>query len=60
MLFTGSTDGTAKVWNMEFEKGKKGLDAFPGFTEDKLLVTLEEKRVFSKIDKQIYFRNVRL
>jgi WD40 repeat protein len=42
-LLTGSIDGTAKIWNMEsVNKCKK-----EGFelSDDKLVVTLEEKRV---------------
>lgn len=55
---TGSTDGSLKIWKTESEKTKKGQDSLLGLTDDRLLGSLEEKRIFNKIDGQIFFRNV--
>lgn len=40
MLFVGSDDGTAKIWKIE--KGKA-----PNLSDDKVLITFEEKRTYS-------------
>ena len=45
---TGSTDGTARIWNMEMEKLKKGdsQNSQKSFTlnDERLKVTIDEKR----------------
>ncbi|CDW76602.1 UNKNOWN [Stylonychia lemnae] len=56
-LFTGSVDGTAKIWNIEQEKGKKITDQQLLLTDSRLLVTMEEKRIFGSKDKHIFFQN---
>lgn len=51
MLFVGSDDGTAKIWKIE--KGK-----VPNLSDEKVLITFEEKRTYSQADKLTIFRNV--
>lgn len=45
-MFTGSVDGTAKIWNVEKDKIKKNdsHNSVLALTDDRLVVTLEEKR----------------
>lgn len=42
-LFTGSVDGTAKIWNVDKDKNKKNDPhaKFLGLSDDRLLITLE-------------------
>lgn len=61
-LFTGSVDGTAKIWNLEKDKTKK-TDASQcskilGLTDDRLVATLEEKKESSSLEKNTFYRNV--
>lgn len=49
-LFTGSVDGTAKVWNVEMEKNKKSFDLNLALTDSRLIIAMEEKRIFNKKD----------
>lgn len=48
-LITGSTDGTAKLWNMEIDKGKDGKGGkLMGLTDERLKVIFDEKTRHSK------------
>lgn len=58
LLFTGSVDGTAKVWNVESDKNKKNADLLIALTDSRLIITLEEKKLYDKLDKQVFFSNV--
>lgn len=50
-MFSGSVDGTAKVWNVEIEKAKsKSQEVSIGLTDARLITTLEETRMFKQLD----------
>jgi hypothetical protein len=49
---TGSIDGTAKVWNVESEKSKtaKNTELLIALTDSRLIMTMEETRMYNKRD----------
>lgn len=52
-LFTGSVDGAAKIWDIE----NQTIDGF-ALDDENLAIVFEEKRIPSKEEQHIFFKDV--